>query len=100
VSHEDYDEIEHYIEEQLPDPEFEAAYEDARIRSHLLKKLVERRKVRGLSQAQIAARMETTQSAVSDLENGATDPRLSTLQRYSRAIGCVLDICVKDDGGT
>jgi hypothetical protein len=34
--------------------------------------------------------METKQSAISDLENGLTDPRFSTLQRYTRALGCVL----------
>lgn len=31
--------------------------------------------------------METTQSAVSDLERGTADPQLSTLQRYARAVG-------------
>jgi transcriptional regulator with XRE-family HTH domain len=40
--------------------------------------------------------MRTTQSAISDLENGSTDPRLSTLQRYARAVGCQLEIRVKD----
>ncbi|MFI6762455.1 helix-turn-helix domain-containing protein [Micromonospora sp. NPDC050417] len=30
--------------------------------------------------------MQTTQSAVSDLENGCVDPHLSTLQRYARAV--------------
>jgi transcriptional regulator with XRE-family HTH domain len=49
----------------------------------------------GISQAEVASAMGTTQSAVSDLERGATDPRLSTLQRYARAVGCVLHIGIR-----
>ena len=36
--------------------------------------------------------METTQSAISELEGGSTDPRLSTLQRYARAVGAHLQV--------
>ncbi|MGH9214117.1 MAG: helix-turn-helix domain-containing protein [Acidimicrobiales bacterium] len=41
----------------------------------------------GLSQTEVAARMQTSQSAVARLEAGAGDLRLSTLQRYAAAIG-------------
>ncbi|MFI2277612.1 MULTISPECIES: helix-turn-helix domain-containing protein [Catenuloplanes] len=30
--------------------------------------------------------MQTTQSAISDIENGVVDPHLSTMQRYARAV--------------
>ncbi|MFD9586662.1 helix-turn-helix domain-containing protein [Streptomyces sp. NPDC059980] len=95
----DFDDLDLFIEEGMGDPEFEAAFDDARKRSSLLRHLVARRKVRQISQRTVAARMETTQSAVSDLESGATDPRTSTLQRYARAVGCQLDLRVCDDGG-
>jgi transcriptional regulator with XRE-family HTH domain len=45
-----------------------------------------------MSQKQVAQAMQTTQSAVSELEGGATDPRLSTLQRYARAVGAELTV--------
>lgn len=43
----------------------------------------------------VAAAMGTTQSAVSDIENGRVDPRLSTLQRYARAVGGRLEIALR-----
>jgi transcriptional regulator with XRE-family HTH domain len=41
----------------------------------------------GLSQAEVAARIGTTQSAVARLESGDTDPRFGTLERYAKAVG-------------
>lgn len=70
------------------------ALEDARCRSDVLYFLVQARRHSGKSQTAVAAHMETTQSAVSDLEGGTTDPRLSTLQRYARAVGHALRVHV------
>jgi len=41
--------------------------------------------------------MGTAQSVVSELEQGNTDPRLSALQSYARAIGCRLDLALVED---
>jgi transcriptional regulator with XRE-family HTH domain len=41
----------------------------------------------GLSQVTIAARMGTTQSAIARIETIGADPRLSTVERYVRALG-------------
>lgn len=49
--------------------------------------LAQRRRADGLSQTEVAARMRTSQSAVARLEAGQDDIRLSTLQRYARALG-------------
>ncbi|MFI9391955.1 helix-turn-helix domain-containing protein [Streptomyces bauhiniae] len=99
MNRDELDDLDELIGEELAHPEFEAAFEDARSRSSLLRRMVGRRKARKISQAAVAERMETTQSAVSELESGGTDPRLSTMQRYARAIGCRLDVRLKDDGG-
>lgn len=90
-------ELDQLIEEERVDPEFRAAYEDAFDREVLLKALVAQRKTLELSQGEVARRMGTTQSAVSDLERGAADPRWTTLQRYARAVGVRLQTIVKDD---
>jgi transcriptional regulator with XRE-family HTH domain len=96
TSHDDRDDLDLFLDEQLQDEQFKASYEDAAVRSRLLRHLTSRRGVRNISQQRVARLMRTTQSAVSDLENGSTDPRFSTLQRYARAIGCRLEVCVKD----
>lgn len=49
--------------------------------------LAEHRRRRGLSQTEVAARMRTSQSAVARIESNHGDLRLSTLERYARALG-------------
>ena len=74
------------------DPEFLGHLEDAACRSDVISGLTDIRCAMELSQKKVAKAMGTTQSAVSELEGGATDPRLSTLQRYARAVGASLHI--------
>jgi transcriptional regulator with XRE-family HTH domain len=71
--------------------------EDGTARALLIQALTSLRTALGISQRQVATRMQTQQSAVSDLEKGDSDPRLSTLQRYARAIGCRLDLGLIED---
>jgi predicted XRE-type DNA-binding protein len=56
-------------------------------RRRLVADLTTRRRVAGLSQTQVAARMGTSQSAVARLESGDANVRASTLERYAAAIG-------------
>lgn len=77
-------------EAEAADEHLAGAIEDAECRANLLRQLLACRLDQGLSQAALAAKMQTTQSAVSELEGGVTDPRLSTLQRYARAANCQL----------
>jgi transcriptional regulator with XRE-family HTH domain len=53
--------------------------------------LLSLRKEMGLSQAEVAARMGTSQSAVARFEAGDLDVRLSTVERYSTALGARLE---------
>lgn len=60
-----------------------------RISRHLLVARIEAR----LMQRQVAARMGTTTSAISRLENAAGHrPTLTTLERYAQAVGCSLEV--------
>jgi predicted transcriptional regulator len=56
-------------------------------RRQVVAELTHERRRLGLSQTEVAARMQTSQSAVARLEAGDGDLRLSTLQRYAAAIG-------------
>ncbi len=56
--------------------------------------LVALRKANKLSQQHVAAQMGTQQSAVSELERGITEARMSTLVRYARACGAELVVTV------
>ncbi len=58
----------------------------------LIARLTRRRAASGLSQAQVARLMKTSQSAVARLESGRHDAQLSTLTRYAEALGLSLDL--------
>lgn len=99
VDTDDLEDLDDFIDAQSQDPEFVRALEDAEIRAAVLRQLIGWRKSCGMTQGHAAAMMGTTQSAVSELEGGATDPCLSTLQRYARSIGTriVIGVVQPDD---
>ena len=72
------------------DPAIIAATEDADAYADLVESLVVLRRRRGLTQQDVAERMETSQSTISEFERVGGDARYSTLQRYARAIGARL----------
>jgi len=53
----------------------------------LASELIAARARAGLTQAQLAQRMGTTQSAVARIENGRRAPSMRTVQRYASATG-------------
>ncbi|MFG1762245.1 helix-turn-helix domain-containing protein [Micromonospora parva] len=75
-----------YLEAATENPEVRAAYEDAQETHRILDSLVGLRRALSLTQKAVARRMGIKQPAVSEFENEASDPRLSTLQRYARAV--------------
>ena len=72
----------------------QAAYDDeARISA--LRALVHRvRTDAGLTQAELADRMGTTQSAIARMEGGGVRPTLETLEKLARAIGSDLVVAM------
>lgn len=72
----------------------QAAYEDeARITA--FRELVYRlRTEAGLTQAELAERMGTTQSAIARTEGGGTRPNLETLEKLAAAVGAELVVGV------
>ena len=45
------------------------------------------RTVKGISQGEIARRLETDKGFVSNIENGKTNPTLATISKIAKAIG-------------
>ena len=67
---------------------YEAGYADFKIGVILR----QARESAGLTQEEMARRLQTKKSAISRIENHADDVRLSTLRRYADAIGANLQI--------
>jgi ribosome-binding protein aMBF1 (putative translation factor) len=55
-------------------------------------RVAERRKQLGLSQAELAELVATTQSAIARLESGGRPPRIDTLLRIAQALDCELSV--------
>ncbi len=71
----------------LADATLRAEYEALEQEFTLVGELIAARARAGLSQAEVAARMGTTQSTIARLESGRTLPNLRTLDRYAIATG-------------
>lgn len=77
------------------DPRFPKMVEAAYRRRVLLRELAAKRERAGITQKDVAARMNTSQSAVARIERGEIDAKLSTVERYAAAIGHRLEWRVK-----
>lgn len=77
------------------DPAYREAYDALEGEFALVNSLISARTRARLSQAEVAARMGTTESAVSRLESGRSKPSTRTLERYAKATGHSLHISLK-----
>ncbi len=75
-----------YRKELMKDPEFVKEYEALEPEYELTRLLISQRIKRGLTQKELAERMNTTQSVISRLENGSANPSLATLKRLANAL--------------
>jgi ribosome-binding protein aMBF1 (putative translation factor) len=79
-------------EEWLKDPEFRAEYEALEPEFALASALIEARGRAGMTQAQVAKAMGTTQAVIARLEGGRAKPSTRTLERFAKATGTRLRI--------
>ena len=76
---------------QLKSPEFKKAYDALEDEFALIEELLKARTRAKLTQAQLARRMGTSQSAVARLESGKS-PSLASLRKYAKATGSKVEI--------
>lgn len=76
----------------MENPEFREEYARVDDEFKLIEALVSARTAAKLTQAELARRLGTTQSAVARLEGGRVSPSLATLRRYAEATGTRLTV--------
>jgi DNA-binding transcriptional regulator YiaG len=84
-----------WFRRQMKDPAFKAEYDKLEPEFALARELIGARAKAKLSQAQVAHRMGTSQSAVARMESGRKMPSTSSLQKYARAVGRELRIALR-----
>ncbi len=95
--------LRHFKTRALARPEVKREYDRLAEEFEFLDEILKARAAAGLTQADVAARIGTTQSAVARLESpvGKHSPSLATLQRYASALGYRLQLrLVKGQGLT
>lgn len=78
----------------LARPAVKKAYDALAEEFAFLDEVLKARAASGLTQAQVAERVGTTQSAIARLESGTArhSPSIATLQRYARALGYRVEV--------
>lgn len=76
----------------LKNPEYRREYEALEEEFSLVAALIEARTRAGLTQEQVAQRMNTTQAVIARLEGGGSKPSTRTLERFAEATGSRLKI--------
>ena len=88
--------LEKYIEKRiLSDPEFANGYDDGYDNFKIGFTLRNLRVSSGMTQEEIAARLNTKKSAISRIENHPEDIRYSTLKSYAEALNKKLKIMIE-----
>lgn len=85
----------------LKRPDVAAAYDALADEFQFLDEVLKARAASGLTQAQVATLVGTTQSAIARLESPSSghSPSVGTLQKYARALGFKLEIRLVPDAG-
>jgi len=76
----------------MEDPEFREKYARVDEEYALIEALIRARAAAKLTQAELARRLGTTQSAVARLEGGRVSPSFAALRRYAEATGTRLAV--------
>lgn len=86
--------LKRFKDRALSRPSVKKAYDELDEKFAFLDEVLRARAEAGLTQAEVAARIGTTQSAVARLESAEPrhSPSIATLQRYARALGYRIQI--------
>jgi len=80
------------LAEKFKDQDFEKKYHRTSALFRLADEVLLLRKKRGLTQKELATKVETTQAVVSRLENATVKPSMETILKIAEALNAVVDI--------
>ena len=80
-----------YLNEQLKNPEFAAAYEVLEPQYQIARAIIAARLESGMTQAELAEKVSLSQSNISRLESGTFNPTVQTLEKVAAGLGKKLE---------
>ena len=78
----------------LKDKGIKKTYDELEPEFAIIEMIIEKRLKAGLTQAELAKKIGTKQSAISRLERGSYNPSLALLNKLSKALGAKLHISI------
>lgn len=82
----------------MKDSRYRKAHQELAAEFELARAVIQARVTAGLTQEQLARKMDTTQSVIARLESGRTRPSTQTLERLAVATGTKLKISFEPAG--
>lgn len=84
-----------YLAKQLKNPKIRKHYEFYDKQLEIAYQILELRKKRGLSQMQLAQKMNTSQTNIARMEAGQQNFTTATLNKVADALGAELEVCFR-----
>ena len=79
----------------MKNPKFRRAYEESQVEYEIARAIIRARIEKGLTQKQLAEKLNTKQSVISRVESANTTPSLSFLKRLAQALNTSLQVQFK-----
>jgi transcriptional regulator with XRE-family HTH domain len=79
----------------LKRPDYKKAFDDSQAEFELARHIIQTRINSGLSQEELAKKMETSQSSIARLESGTSLPSMRTLTKFAKATNTEINISFK-----
>jgi DNA-binding XRE family transcriptional regulator len=87
------DDLEKYLNERMSrDKEFKKIWEEETIKREVIKMIIEMRINEGLTQRDLADKMETSQSSIARLESGKVNPTLNFLVKLGKVFNKKIEL--------
>lgn len=87
--------FENHLAQQMKDPEFSAAYDELEAQYAFARQVIAARLAAGITQAELAQRVGTSQANISKLEHGTLNPSFDMARRVAVGLGKRLNITIQ-----
>lgn len=87
--------FEKHLAQQMKDPEFAAAYDELEAQYTFARQVIAARLAAGITQAELAQRVGTSQANISKLEHGTLNPSFDMARRVAVGLGKRLNITIQ-----
>ena len=86
------DDFEEFMEQEMKNPDFKAAYEAMEPERQLIAAMIAARRGQGVTQKELSKRTGIPQADISRFENGNSNPTYATLVRLAQELGMRFEI--------